>query len=41
MARDPRFDVLFEPLEIGPVTPPTAFTKSHIARAWDTAARIR
>jgi len=25
MARDPRFDVLFEPVQIGPVTAPNRF----------------
>ncbi|MCP4980357.1 MAG: hypothetical protein GY935_07655, partial [Gammaproteobacteria bacterium] len=25
MARDPRYDVLFEPLQIGPVTAPNRF----------------
>ena len=39
--RDPRYDILFEPVAIGPVTARTASTRSRTATAWATATRPR
>ncbi len=32
--RDPRYDILFEPIKIGPVTAPNRFIRCRIAAAW-------
>ncbi len=35
--RDPRYDILFEPIKIGPVTAPNRFIRYRIAAAWAIA----
>ena len=34
MPRDPRYDILFEPVRIGPVTAKNRFTRWPTATAW-------
>ena len=37
MARHSRYDILFEPVKIGPVTEGTVFFRSHIVTEWAEA----
>ncbi|MEM8991154.1 MAG: FAD-dependent oxidoreductase [Pseudomonadota bacterium] len=42
MARDPRFDILFEPIQIGPVTAPNRFYQvPHASGATNAMPRVR
>ncbi len=41
MARDPRYDILFEPIKIGPVTAKNRFIRCPIAMAWAIRTRAR